>query len=138
MIASSNDQSPATYQNRTNVTHHGCNRFCYVLGTSFTTTKGLRGRVYRKEKRTGIFIFVISRVFHHVSRRPFFVKNNMRKNMRKEILLLLLLFFVLFYFILFYFIWRKGMNRRKNISFAAYRHRNSTRHLRVHLKLSLY
>ena len=59
--------------------------------------------------------------------------------MRKEILLLLLLF--LFYVILFYFIlffWRKGMNRRKNISFAAYRHRNSTRHLRVHLKLSLY
>ena len=59
--------------------------------------------------------------------------------MKKEILLLLLLlFFVLFYFILFFFFWRKGMNRRKNISFAAYRHRNSTRHLRVHLKLSLY
>lgn len=34
MIVSSNDQSPATYQNRANVTH-----------TSFTTTKGLRGRV---------------------------------------------------------------------------------------------
>lgn len=56
MIASSNDQSPATYQNRTNVTHC-CNRFCYVLGTSFTTTKGLRGRVYRKEKANGYFYF---------------------------------------------------------------------------------
>ena len=91
----------------------------------------------RKSER--VFLFLLLVVFATMCQGDHFLWKIIRKYEERDLVVVVVVFcFMLFYFILFYFFWRKGMNRRKNISFAAYRHRNSTRHLRAHLKLSLY
>ena len=90
----------------------------------------------RKSER--VFLFLLLVVFATMCQGDHFLWKIIRKYEERDLVVVVVFCFMLFYVILFYFFWRKGMNRRKNISFAAYRHRNSTRHLRVHLKLSLY
>lgn len=92
LIASSNDQSPATYQNHANVTHC-CNRSSYVFGTSFTTTQGLRGRVFSKEETNGYFYFCYSSCFPPCDKATIFLWKIMRKSEKRAFVLFCLLFF---------------------------------------------
>ena len=84
----------------------------------------------RKSER--VFLFLLPVVFATMCQGDHFLRKIIRKYEKRDLVVVV----VFYYYYYFFFFWRKGMNRRKNISFA-YRHRNSTHHLRVHLKFSL-
>ena len=87
----------------------------------------------RKSER--VFSFLLLVVFATMCQGDHFLRKIIRKYEKRDLVVVVVVLLLLLLLLLLF--WRKGMKRRKNISFAD-RHRNSSHHLCVHLKFSLY